>query len=265
MTRSKTEKNNNNKADERGNAGDGDRDHQQHEDSESDLTATLLRLVVKVTEVLTANSNLQSEIKELRDCNITLLQRIETLEDKSGEWVNNSQPVAMSDVSALVSTVADEMQARRDKELNLVIYGIEEPESDSESEDKNSVCEVLTTLQVESPNVTTVFRMGRKTSGRSRLLKVYCGNSETRQSALQRAKKLKDLPPGHKHRRVFVRSDLTQLQRDQDFKKRQETRSRQQGSAQPTNRQRHSAEPSSSHGHRAGNRGLRVALPPPLD
>ncbi len=90
-------------------------------------------------------------------------------------------------------------------------------------------------------------------------LKVYCGNSETR------AKKLKDLPPGHKHKRLFIRSDLTQLQRDQDFKKRQVTRSRQQGNAQATNRKRHLAEePSSSHGHRAGNHGLKVAYPPPL-
>ncbi len=115
MTR---QKKNSNKADERGTAGDGDRDHQQHENSDSDpdLTATLLRLV-KVTEVLTANSNLQSEIKELRDCNRNLPQRIETLEDKSSEWANNGQAVAMSEVSALVSSVADEMQTRRNKKL----------------------------------------------------------------------------------------------------------------------------------------------------
>ncbi len=42
----------------------------------------------------------------------------------------------MSDISALVRTVADEMQAWRDKELNLVIYDIEETENDNESEDK---------------------------------------------------------------------------------------------------------------------------------
>ena len=127
--------------------------------TDGDITSTLLKLVVKVTEVLTTNSELQNEIQRLRQCNDDLLKRVETLEERSGDWSPQSSHhhrAPMSDVMALTSTVTDELQARKDKEQNLVIYGLQETassETDSEEVEKAAVCALLNTIQVPRPNV----------------------------------------------------------------------------------------------------------------
>ena len=122
---------------------------------------------------------------------------------------------------ALTSTVADELQSRKEKEQNLVVFGLEESAEHTESEDavKEKVCNLLSSLEVPSPDISTVFRMGRRSPGRPRPVKVFCGNADTRSAALRNARKLKDLPNGHKHKKVFIRADLTKLQRDQEYKK----------------------------------------------
>ena len=120
--------------------------------------------------ILTANSELNNQIRDLKDTNRNLLQRIEALENKTGEWTpqTHTHTASVSDITALANTVAEEMQARKDKELNLVIYGIQESaattDEEMETDDKNSVCDVLNSLQVPTMNVTNVFRMGRKLS-----------------------------------------------------------------------------------------------------
>ncbi len=80
-----------------------------------DVTSTLLKLVVKVTEVLTKNSELQEEIRDLRQCNRDLLLLVEKLEGKSGEWTSREthQTAPLSDVMALTATGADELQSTK--------------------------------------------------------------------------------------------------------------------------------------------------------
>ncbi len=166
MTKQKVKANNskNNKS------AQADREDDYESDLEGDMTSTLLKLVMKFTEVLTANSELNNQIKDLKDKNRNLLQRIEALENKTGEWTpqTHTHTASVSDITALANTVAEEMQARKDKELNLVIYGIQESaattDEEMETDDKNSVCDVLNSLQVPTMNVTNVFRMGRKLS-----------------------------------------------------------------------------------------------------
>ncbi len=177
---------------------------------------------IRYDDCQTKRSELQEEIRDLRQCNRDLLLRVENLEGKSGEWTSREahQTAPLSDVMALTATVADELQSRKDKDQNLVIYGLREITEDrdstvNEESEKDAVCELLTHLQVPSPNISTVFRMGRRSPGRPRPVKVFCGNPETREVALRNSRKLKDLPSSHKFRNVFIRAYLTKLQRDQ--------------------------------------------------
>ena len=133
------------------------------------VTSILLKLVVKVTKVLAKNSEFQEEIRDLRQRNRDLLLPVENLEEKSGELTSREvhQTASLSDVMALAATVADELQSRKDKDQNLVIYGLCEITADrdstvSEESEKEGACEFLTDLQVPSPNISTVFRMGRR-------------------------------------------------------------------------------------------------------
>ena len=208
--------------------------------STQEMTTVLLQLVLKVTDVLSKNNELQNEVNNLkmRNADLTremekmeksLTQRIEMLEDKSGEWASTGPKhftAPPADVNALTSSVADELEARNSKTLNLVIVGLDEEEEvdASENDVMENVNKLLRNIDVQSPNITRVFRMGRRNANRPRPVKVFCGNADTRSNVLNKAKKLKDLPLGHQHKKVFIRPDLTQLQRDQDFQRRQERR-----------------------------------------
>jgi cell division septum initiation protein DivIVA len=211
--------------------------------NENDITTTLLQLVIKVTEVLTKNADLQDQIRDLKDhirdlkeSNKCLTERIQVLEDASGEWSTKQRhfTAPLPDINALTSTVADELQGRKDKEMNLVILGLEERPVEATDENESAdmaeaaemrlVKDVLQSIDVTNPNITKVFRMGRRNTGRPRPVKVLCDDRASRSNILMNAKKLKNLPDGDRRKKVFIRADLTQLQRDQDYIRRQTTR-----------------------------------------
>ena len=62
--------------------------------------------------------------------------------------------------------------------------------------------------------------MGRRTN-KSRPIKVLCENRDTQQAVLSNAKRLKN---SQQYNGVFIREDMTQLQRDSAYRKRQENR-----------------------------------------
>ena len=225
----------------------------------SDITTTLLQLVVRFTDVINANGQLQNEIRhlkdeisDLKDCNKNLIERLEVLENKSGDWSNMSQQKHMTaplqDVMALTSNISDEIAARKEKEMNFVIQGFPEDipttdESDDqdtsqgtgntandEAKCKDEVCQFLRSINVPNPRIARAFRMGKFQHGRPCPIKVMCADHGTRSDSLANAKQLKNLPMGHRNKKVFIRPDMTKLQRDVEFKKRQELRENRENS-----------------------------------
>ena len=223
---------------------------------DTSITSTLLQLVNKITDLLEKNSELSNEVRVLKESHKSLLERVESLEQSSGEW--KTQPThlkaPLSDVNALTSTVADELIARKEKELIIVIYGLPElpipidSESASEDDEKTSTATFISqNLQVENPELTRVFRMGRRQPERPRPLKVMFSSAEDRRITLEKAKSLGRLPDGHQYRKVFIRPDWTKLQRDQDYIRRQQLPPRPQTSAQPSqSHTEHTQQPSSA-------------------
>ena len=66
--------------------------------------------------------------------------------------------------------------------------------------------------------------MGAVQPNKPRPIKVMCGDENTRRLTLENAKRLKNLPNGHPNKRVFIRPDLTYMQRQADYQRRQEFR-----------------------------------------
>ena len=198
--------------------------------SNPDVTSVLLQLVVKITDVLTKNAELNDQLRELKDCNVRLTNRIEALEDQSGACGSQKSHMtaSLSDVSALTSTVADELQERKEKELNLVIVGL--PEGDDESQgnpdaaSQRKVQQLLQSLEVPNPKLTKVFRLGKRCPTRPRPIKVFCEDRATRSTILSKGKDLSKLPDTHPNKKMFIRPDLTRRQRDQDYQRRQDKR-----------------------------------------
>ncbi len=222
----------------------------------ANVTAALLDLVAKISDLITkiteqstkmseqsaVISKLQSEVVELKSKQSTLLSRIEDVEDSRDDWVkkNGKQDHAtgsIADVSALTVKVADELSERKAREMNVVVYGMEElsdSETDaSEDEEKEAVTKVITeALKVQHPQLSRAFRLGRRQTNRPRPLKVVFSDGGKRQETLEAAKSLGRYPVGHRLRNVFIRPDWSKMQREQDYARRQAAKRTREGDPQ---------------------------------
>jgi hypothetical protein len=113
---------------------------------------------------------------------------------------------------------------------------------------KTNVCTLLRSIGVNNPQISRAFRMGKRQPDRPRPIKVMCVDVDTRRMSLENAKKLKNLPDSNPNKKVFIRQDLTQLQRDHDYLKRQSRNSHHTNSVRSQN------PPNNSIGAAASNR-----------
>ena len=199
-------------------------------EDESDANTLLLKLMTKFTDLIEKNYVLNAEVNQLKADNVILsqkyddqLSRVDELEKNRQDWSTqgkNNLTAPVQDVMALISTVADELQARKEKESNLVVQGLPESPSDDEESQKDNVLALFNSISVRNPRVIRAFRMGRRTN-KPRPIKVLCENRDTQQAVLSNAKRLKN---SQQYNGVFIREDMTQLQRDNAYRKRQENR-----------------------------------------
>ncbi len=94
-----------------------------------------------------------------------------------------------------------------------------------------AVCTLLNTIQVPSPTVSTAFRMGRKTSGRPRPIKAFCGDMQIRSMTLKNARKLKDLPDTDRHKKHS--SELTSRNSNETMSTKNKQTNKQTNKQQP--------------------------------
>ena len=172
---------------------------------------------------------------------------------------------------ALVGSVADELEARRNKEINIMIYGLPELGTDSASE-QEEIKAVATLLDeglhsnVQVGDIQQAFRLGRPRPAhdRPRPIKVFLGSSPKRQAVLNKAKTLATLPNDQKYKKVYIRPDWTKVQRDLDYARRHSSQPETAGSGDISSDQNHgpdfqaasarrSARHSQSGAHRSGN------------
>ena len=239
------------------------------EEDPPDTTTLLLQVVQKLTDMIERNIALSDEIKALREKQAehekiqqqyeenqkSLLLRVQQLEEGSGNWSHVGGNVEKNDVMAIVNTVANELEQRKEKELNVVIYGLPEitnnnadDESDMEEEDAQSmerkekqlVCKLLKEglkYDASEERITRAFRLGkvRAPHEKPRPMKVYLDQAKTKQSVLDKRKSLSKFPAEHAYRKIFIRHDWTKIQRDIDFERRQAERNKNQTPSQPVN------------------------------
>ena len=210
-------------------------------------TAVVVKLLDRIADLLHSHNDLMTEIRDLRQDyrKVTenyehLLNRMEIMENMKETHnanVNGKHMVASpGNVDSLTTNVADELVGRREKEMNLVLLGYEklsDSESSEEEERTAATGFIQTQLAIADPGLLNAARLGRRQPGRSRPLRVTFSSSGTRLSTLNAAKNLSKLPRTNKYRSVFVRPDLTKLQREQDYLRRQARRSAGAGRSAP--------------------------------
>lgn len=206
-------------------------------------TTLLLSLINRLTDMIERNFSLSEEVSQLRkeqqlaaERQDQLLKRIEDLENSKSNWGHSTGNRPDIDcVQDIVGSVSDELAARKDKELNVVIYGLKEDPSNSDNPEEATKASVANLLEnglncgVPSQEISRAFRLGRPrpVGEKPRPIKVFIKNQTSRSKILEKCRSLSILPQGHAYRHVFIKPDRTKLQRDSDFKQRQKLKQNQ--------------------------------------
>ncbi len=120
-----------------------------------------------------------------------------------------------------------ELSERKEKELNVVIYGMEERletglNTHTEEQESAAMSELISEkLGVQNPEISRAFCLGHRQHGRPRPFKVMLPDLEERRATLDSAKSLGRRLHGGNLRSTFIRPDWTQLQRKQNYQHRQ--------------------------------------------
>ena len=143
--------------------------------------------------------------------------------------LTKKQERTFSDMSAInkkLDDIINEPTQVESRKMNLVFSGM--PEID-EFEDNDLVQRVLNMVDAKETPVH-VRRLGRADSERSRPrpIKVVMRTTDGKERALENAAKLRNIEADSPFnpKRIFIGKDLTQLEREREFKKRQDRRKR---------------------------------------
>lgn len=121
----------------------------------------------------------------------------------------------------------EEMEERLLKRKNLIFVGVPEPNEGSLSmnndKDKAFVDNVVNFLKVDDPKIMDIRRIGRVVTGKSRLLRITCGD-KTRRELLRKARGLRG--QNSPYHNIFINIDRTRMQQFQFREKRLKSKER---------------------------------------
>ena len=172
--------------------------------------------------------NITTVLTDLRKSNDDRLDeldnRIKIIEDGNQEDIKESvesmkDDVLQSlkdDINNLVDTRVKELDERKRRDCNVVIFNMPEPRKNSVEENKVADGENLKLLSqnlgLEGVQIITLFRLGRPISGKCRPIKVVLNNKAQRKYLLDNAKFIKTKAPDYL-KQVIITRDLTPNQR----------------------------------------------------
>ena len=146
---------------------------------------------------------------------------VDVISEKLEEFKKNGPPQA----EALAIIEEKFVELRRDQEeierrrTNLIIYDVEEPthvdDRDRRRVDAASVTTMLTKLNLQEIELKAVTRLGKKTEGRNRPIKVILNTERDKVKVLSRMQELRQSrePQDNLARDSHITTDLSQKQR----------------------------------------------------
>ena len=168
------------------------------------------------TEIL---QNIKNEVGRLSDMVEKLVKRVDELDIKNN---NLEQRCIQLEVNmkenASATPIFDELEERNRRKTNLVVTGIPEQTHGTAEErkqlDRQKIESLLKELHDLHGNmITHVFRIGRKTNDKDRLMRIVCNNENTKELFLSkvRQRKLSDSWRG-----IYINPDRTKMQQQEE-------------------------------------------------
>lgn len=199
--------------------------------SQSELTLTNIKNLIDASknEII---CSLRAEMQSLRESISSLSARVDKLEEENKtlkfqqqenldqQTTEVTEPLSFE---GTCSEIVDELQQRERRKLSLILAGAAEPESGTVAErrafDKEQCRELFEAIGMSFCPITDVSRIGKLIEGRRRLLRVTVDNEENKRFLISNSKRLRHIS---KYRTVYLKPDLTLLQRKQNFLLRKE-------------------------------------------
>lgn len=154
--------------------------------------------------------------KQIKVCSSEIKREL-SIEMKE-EVKNKISEELHKDINKMVDERNREWNNRRSRELNVVIYNLEEgtltTEDENKADDKLQLTMIAEALGIVDLEILNLFRLGKKQNGKTRGLKAILKDKRQRKAILENAKHIKDKVID-KHKRVIITRDLTQIQRDE--------------------------------------------------
>lgn len=173
---------------------------------------------MKSTEIMCKNlqEELNDKIEKLEKSKVELETSIKQDMKKSLTTASTpSQPSPTSIVKETVSNATSEMKDKERRKNNIVIYNMEEHEtnlkSESERLDTEKICEIsnkVLEINLKSSDFNTL-RIGKKQTGQRRPILVKLKHEESKTSIMSNLKRLKGSP----YEGIGFAHDLTKLER----------------------------------------------------
>ena len=198
-----------------------------------DLSEDLsLRSAIDVTkaelmkELKNINSTLNTLQSKISDVDNTLQKVLETQKMQDAEIKVLKEDVLS--IKANYDNILAEFEDRDRRKANLILSGLPEKEDGTleqrKEKDLSTVKALFSALDSSKVDaVSAVFRIGKLTSSRPRLLKVICRNTESKRALLSKSKDLRNMD---QYKNVYMNPDMTPLQQAQNKKLREELRAK---------------------------------------
>ena len=122
------------------------------------------------------------------------------------------------DVNKLVDARNSELEDRRRRESNITLFNLREHNFPTGQENKTADAEgfqhLCSCLGIDTPNMVTWFRLGKKAPDKTRPLKIVLESRAQRKTILENAKYIPQKVPFYLNR-VIISKDLTPTQRSE--------------------------------------------------
>lgn len=173
-----------------------------------ELKDVILSLRQDMVEIRTSVAKLNTRMDSFERSFTSLIQ---TQKNQQNEI--EALKKSLHEMSTVKMEAIQEMEAREQRRLSLVISGICERTDGNVDErnksDRESVTTLLDAIGVINPSFHDVRRIGKVQYNRSRLIRITCSNTEEKNVILRNAKKLRSVTC---FKKVFINSDLTPMQ-----------------------------------------------------
>lgn len=188
----------------------------------TEIKEQLYTIKVSMDVVIEDQHKMKVELEQLKTlCNTNehSIKKLQT--DVNMSKTSRSSSSQAQAASFTYEEVLSECQERTQRQKNIIILGIPEPSTQDKNErfeyDRNEVLKVINNIYKNCPDPIKIFRIGKNTPGRNRLIKV-CLESEQEALKLLRnrgnlqnnIKIYSDQTPNQQNHLKLLREELTQ-------------------------------------------------------